>query len=180
LTAEKTTPTAAPERRRSVETSAAAGEPDGPGVSESVEFERMLDDKGRITIPPPIRRALGTEYVSARGAEGSVLVVPAALWPVIEARLNVHLPADDRYSQLALHNRTGAALDRQGRLKVPRHLLEWACLEAGDAAAIISRGDTFEIWNKRNFAAASKERPGAGNGRAPAESTSDAPGTEPG
>jgi MraZ protein len=109
----------------------------------------MLDDKGRITIPPRIRRALGTEFVTARGTEGSVLVVPLAVWPAIEARLNEELASDDRYLQFAIHNRTSAVLDRQGRLKLPKHLLEWARLESGDAAAIVANGEKFEVWNKR-------------------------------
>jgi MraZ protein len=160
LTAEKWTSNAAPEWRQGAETPAAADSAgcqdglNGPNGLESLEFERMLDDKGRITVPPRIRRALGTEYMTARGAEGAILVVPTALWPAIEAQLNERLPADDRYSRLAIHNRTGVALDRQGRLKLPKHLLEWAGLEAGDAAAILSCGEKFEIWNTRTLATA--------------------------
>jgi MraZ protein len=119
------------------------------GDPAPAEYERMLDDKGRITIPPRIRRALGSEFVTARGVEGSVLVVPAVAWPDIEARMNESLPSGDRYLRFSIQNRTSATLDRQGRLKLPKHLLEWACLEAGDAAAIVSNGDKFEVWNKR-------------------------------
>jgi MraZ protein len=125
---------------------------DTHGSSEDphvIEFERMLDDKGRITIPPRIRRALGTEFVTARGTDGFVLVVPLAVWPEIEERLNEELASDDRYLQFAIHNRTRAVLDRQGRLKLPKHLLEWAQLESGDAAAIVANGQKFEVWNKR-------------------------------
>lgn len=124
-----------------------------PGVFQSFaggEFERMLDEKGRITIPPRIRAALGIEYVTARGVEASVLVIPAALWPAIEASLHENLDGDEnRYLRFAIHNRCHASLDRQGRLKLPKHLLEWASLAPGDAAAIVASGRKFVIWNRR-------------------------------
>jgi MraZ protein len=114
------------------------------------EFERMLDEKGRITIPPRIRAALGVDYVTARGVEASVLVIPAALWPEVEASLNENLDGDEnRYLRFSIHNRSHTSLDRQGRLKLPKHLLEWASLAPGDAAAIIATGRKFEIWNRR-------------------------------
>jgi len=114
-----------------------------------IEYERMLDDKGRVTIPPRVRLALGTDFVTTRGAAGSVLVIPAALWPDIERTLNAEATEGDRYHQFAIHNHTQTSLDRQGRLKLPKHLLEWASLTPGDAAAIVANGAGFEVWNRR-------------------------------
>jgi MraZ protein len=118
----------------------------------------MLDDKGRVTIPPRVRGALGTDFVTARGAEGSVMVIPAAAWPEIEARLNADAGDGDRYHQFAIHNRTHTSLDRQGRLKLPKHLLEWASLIPGDAAAIVANETGFEVWNKRAWTQHHKAR----------------------
>ncbi len=120
------------------------------------EYERMLDEKGRITIPPKIRCSLGTDYIIARGSESSLLAVPAALWPTIEVNLEESLRGDlsaanSRYQHLAILNRTHVSLDRQGRLKLPKHLLEWASLSSGDPVAIVGLGVKFEIWNKRRW-----------------------------
>jgi MraZ protein len=133
------------------------------------EFERMLDDKGRVTIPPKVRAALGTDFVTARGASGSVLVIPGDQWPAVEAQLRENLDSGDRYYQFAIHNYTRTSLDRQGRLKLPKHLLEWAAIVPGDAAAVIASGQKFEIWSRRAWTDRQKEPRSNGAGSAHSE-----------
>jgi MraZ protein len=114
------------------------------------QFERTLDDKGRVTIPPKFREAFGTSYVVARGNGGSLIVIPSSLWATLEENLQQQDSENhDRYYQFAIHNRIPASVDRQGRLKLPKYLLEWASLCSGEAVAIVGLGAKFEIWNKR-------------------------------
>jgi MraZ protein len=113
------------------------------------EYERALDEKGRVLIPPDLRRALGKEFVLSRGPEGSILILPEATWSVLERELKSKT-ADIGINclKLILSSRMCTKLDPQNRLAVPKYLRDWANIKTGETAIIVGLGSTVEIWSK--------------------------------
>jgi MraZ protein len=113
------------------------------------EYERALDEKGRILIPPDLRRSLGKEFIITRGPEGSILVLPDATWALLERELkNKTLDLSVNCLKYILSSRMCAKLDPQNRLAVPKYLREWANIKVGETAIIVGLGSTVEIWSK--------------------------------
>ncbi len=106
-----------------------------------------IDPKGRVAIPAKMREELGETFVAAVVMEPCVCLYTAEGWDAMMAQLE-QLPMT-RSRQLLRYLSSNAAdvsLDSQGRILLPRHLLEHARLEK--EALIIGAGkDRAEIWS---------------------------------
>jgi len=116
------------------------------------EFERSLDDKGRVAIPSEFRAALGLGAVVTRSFDNCLCIYPASKWESL-ARAVDDLP-QVRYEARALARSifSGAVpceFDRQGRVVIPVFLREHADIR-GDivVAGLYSR---VEIWNRDSW-----------------------------
>jgi len=113
------------------------------------QYERSLDDKGRLAIPPELRAALGPGAVLTRSFDNCLCIYPAAKWEAL-ARAVDDLPQVRYEARLLARSLFGGAVpcefDRQGRVVVPAFLREHAGLN-GDAV-IIGVYSRVEIWSK--------------------------------
>lgn len=95
-------------------------------------FERKLDDKRRLTIPAELRSEFENGVVVTRGFQKYLHLYPKAVWDEqVEPELQGSI-LDEEVSDLNVQFRTGkteASLDdKQGRVVIEQHLLDYAGL----------------------------------------------------
>ncbi|GAC1466994.1 MAG: division/cell wall cluster transcriptional repressor MraZ [Chloroflexota bacterium] len=112
------------------------------------EYERNVDEKGRLAIPVELRAGLANGAVLTRSFDTCLCIYPAAKWETL-ARAVDDLP-QTRYEVRVLARSlfSGAVpcdFDRQGRVVIPAYLREHAGIK-GDVvvAGVFSR---IELWN---------------------------------
>lgn len=96
-------------------------------------FERKLDDKRRLTIPPELRERFASGAVVTRGFGTYLHLYPKDVWDnLVEPRLQGDI-LDERIADLNVQFRMGKvemALDgRQGRITLEQHLLDYAGID---------------------------------------------------
>lgn len=121
-------------------------------------FEKSIDKKGRVSVPPAFRAVLAAEQFNG------VIAYPSFVHGCIEAcgmehmnRLYARIEALDPFSEERDAFATailGAAVqlpfDGEGRIIVPEALLEKAGVN--EVAVFVGKGATFEIWSRDGFA----------------------------
>lgn len=113
-------------------------------------FERKLDDKRRLTIPPEIRNKFASGAVVTRGFGAYLHLYPKDVWEnMVEPRLAGDI-LDERIADLNVQFRMGkldAAIDeKQGRVTLEQHLLDFAGIDRDIVA--VSVGQYWRIMAK--------------------------------
>lgn len=136
--------------------------------------ERQLDDKGRLTLPPPFRTHMqGSCYLSI-GDDRCVTIHTAEAF---ERRANDLLAQvrTGEMSQNRLRAIAGAAalvsIDRQGRITIDEHMRTFARLEPSSKVVLSGALDHGEIWCEQLFAGISSAGQGELAGLAGGAST---------
>ncbi|SRR5688572_27889716 len=106
-------------------------------------FERRLDDKRRLTLPPEIRAELAEGVVITRGFGQYLHVYPKQVWyDQVEPKLDGDI-LDERVADLNVQFRTGkteAAPDgKQGRITLEPHQLAYAGIDKDVAMISVGR-----------------------------------------
>ena len=123
------------------------------------QSEYSIDDKGRVALPARMRRELSPEaketFVASRGIEKCVTLVPLNVWEEKAERISKLNPfskesrivkrMESRWSEVA-------TLDGQGRISLPRPLIEYANLTSGKVI-ILGTTDNIEIWDPETLQA---------------------------
>ena len=116
------------------------------------EFHHNLDEKGRIIIPSKIREELGENIIVTRGLEDSLFIYSEQEWSLIVSKLK-SLPFTKKdarsFTRIFLSGATAAEFDKQGRIKIPTPLIDYASLSK--ECVIIGVHDRLEIWSKENW-----------------------------
>lgn len=116
------------------------------------QAEYSVDGKGRVALPAKMRRAVNPEakdtFTITRGYERYIAVFPLDHWEQVEEKLRNlnHFKRKERaFVRDLLRWADEITLDAQGRLTIPKILLNYAGIT--ERAAIIGNGDHLEIWN---------------------------------
>ena len=101
-------------------------------------FQRKLDDKRRLTIPAELRTEFASGVVLTRGFGRYLHLYPQAVWDgQVEPALDGDI-LDERVADLNVRFRRGkisSGLDqKQGRVTIEQHLLEYAGITGGIVA----------------------------------------------
>ena len=93
-------------------------------------FERKLDDKRRLTIPPELRAEFASGAVVTRGFKQYLHLYPRNVWDEeVEPLLKGNI-LDEQTADLNVQFRMGKSDnvidDKQGRLTLEQHLLDYA------------------------------------------------------
>jgi MraZ protein len=96
-------------------------------------FERKLDEKRRLTIPPEIRDMFASGVVLTRGFGPYLHLYPKDVWKnMVEPRLAGDI-LDEKIADLNVQFRMGkieASIDdKQGRVTIEQHLLDYAGID---------------------------------------------------
>lgn len=113
------------------------------------EFQHTVDEKGRMIVPAKFREALGTSFIVTRGLDQCLFVYPMQEWAVLEQKLK-SLPlmkSDARaFTRFFFSGATECELDKQGRVNLPKNLIEHAKLDKD--CVVIGVSNRVEIWSK--------------------------------
>ena len=109
------------------------------------EAEYALDEKGRVVIPPKFRAAMGEHIIVTRWVDPCLAAFSPVEWQTLEERLRA-LPVGDRdVVRLIFSGAHDCDLDRQGRIFLPPHLRQHACITR--QVTIVGVGQRLEIWD---------------------------------
>lgn len=93
-------------------------------------FERRLDDKRRLTMPPEVRAEFASGVVLTRGFGNYLHIYPKSVWDEQVEPALVGDILDEKTADLNVRLRTGKVetlLDqKQGRISIDQHLLDYA------------------------------------------------------
>jgi len=118
-------------------------------------FYHVMDDKGRITIPPRYREILTERqdrHLIVTNLDGYLIAFPQSEWEGIEQRLSQLSILQKEFRSFQRFFVSGASecpLDRQGRILLPPSLREYAKLDKDVVLAGAVR--CFEIWDRRSW-----------------------------
>ncbi len=118
-------------------------------------FFNVMDDKGRITIPPRYREILQERqerHLIVTNLDGYLIAFPQSEWEVIEQRLSQLSILDKKFRSFQRFFVSGASecpFDRQGRILLPPSLREYAKLDKDVVLAGAVR--CFEIWDRQSW-----------------------------
>jgi len=114
------------------------------------EYEHTIDDKHRLTLPAKFRQAFTDGAILARGLDGCVAAYRREDWGrSVESRLaalDTFGASARRIQRYVFGGAAEADLDRQGRVMIPSHLIEYASL--GREVVVIGIHDHLEIWDR--------------------------------
>ena len=96
-------------------------------------FERKLDEKRRLTLPPEIRDKFASGAVLTRGFGAYLHLYPKDVWDnMVEPRLAGDI-LDERIADLNVQFRMGKIEtlidEKQGRITIEQHLLDYAGID---------------------------------------------------
>lgn len=106
-------------------------------------FERKLDDKRRLTIPTELRDEFSSGVVITQGFQNYLHLYPKSVWDEqMESQLQGNI-LDERTADLNVKFRMGkveSVLDeKQGRIVIEQHLLDYAGIDRGVTAVRAGR-----------------------------------------
>lgn len=106
-------------------------------------FERKLDDKRRLTIPPELRDRFASGAVVTRGFGSYLHLYPKDVWDnLVEPRLEGDI-LDERTADLNVQFRMGKVEMKpdvkQGRITLEQHQLDYASITRDVVAVSVGR-----------------------------------------
>ena len=106
-------------------------------------FQRKLDDKRRLTITTELRAEFASGVVITRGFKQYLHVYPKSVWDeLVEPQLQGNI-LDEQIADLNVQFRMGktdAGLDeKQGRITIEQHLLDYAGIDRGVDAVRVGK-----------------------------------------
>lgn len=118
------------------------------------EYEYTIDAKGRMNVPASFREILPPEakktFVVTRGLDKCLAIYTLDVWEEkIEEKLH-QLPTQARhYMRIVASQAREAKMDEQGRILIPKNLMQWA--EIDSKVTVAGALDRIELWNPERF-----------------------------
>lgn len=116
------------------------------------EYQHQLDTKGRMIVPAKFRDELTEHFVITRGLDKCLFGYPLDEWKRIEEKLKT-LPITKRdarkFMRLFFSGAVEVELDKQGRINIPKNLMEYAGLSK--ECTVIGVSTRIEIWNRSSW-----------------------------
>ena len=112
--------------------------------------EHTIDDKNRLTLPAKFRESFAGAVIVAKGLDACLRVFRGEDWArLVESRLAPLDPfsqATRRIQRFHFAGASEAELDKQGRVMLPKELLEHAKL--GREVVVAGVNERLEIWDR--------------------------------
>ena len=114
-------------------------------------FTHNVDAKGRLFVPAKLREKLGETFIAAAVMDRCVCLYAMDEWDKLLAGLAAMPMTKARHLERYLSaNAADVTVDAQGRILLPRHLLDYA--ELTRETVVIGAGNRAEIWNPARLA----------------------------
>lgn len=114
------------------------------------QYTHSIDPKGRLSVPARFRELLEAGAYISQGFEKNLMVLTAAAFERLSARVNEMSLTDPNARQLKrllFATADRVEVDGSGRIRIPQFLREVAGLNG--EAMIVGAGDYFEIWSSQ-------------------------------
>lgn len=115
------------------------------------EYRHSIDNKGRLIIPAKFRETLKESYIEkfvvTRGLEKCLFVFTVNEWATLQGKIkNLSLmKANARsFSRILFSGAYEAVCDKQGRIMLPPHLIDYASIKK--EVVVVGVSTRFEIW----------------------------------
>lgn len=120
------------------------------------EYEHTIDRKGRLIIPAKFREALKAHHVKSlfltRGLDGCLFVFPESEWRQAESRFR-QIPFTKgegrKFNRLFFSGASEVAVDRLGRLLIPKTLKDFA--QINQEVVVVGVSSRMEVWSKEKW-----------------------------
>ncbi|MEL6135070.1 MAG: division/cell wall cluster transcriptional repressor MraZ [Bacteroidota bacterium] len=120
------------------------------------EYDCKMDAKGRFLMPAGLKKQLPenqqNEFVVNRGLDKCLVLYPVPVWEEELTRLqsrNQYVKKNRAFLRMFLNGATRVTLDGNGRVLVPKRLMEFAGLEK--ELILLAQIDKVEIWDKASY-----------------------------
>lgn len=118
------------------------------------EYEVKIDAKNRILLPAALKKQLGDidRFVLNRSFDRCLNLYPYQEWLLIDKELNKLNPFVKKERDFIRFVRGGATevqLDGQGRINLPRRLLNYA--NAENDLILLGNGSLIELWDLATY-----------------------------
>ena len=111
------------------------------------EYQYIIDDKGRLTIPAKFRRPLLNGLVITRGLDRNLTIYPLDEWAKLVEKIE-SLPLGDpqarKLRRLIFAGASDVEPDKQGRVNIPAYLLEYGAISKEVVVAGVNA--YIELW----------------------------------
>jgi len=110
-------------------------------------YSKTLDPKNRVIVPAKLRKELGSSFYLTVGPDKIIEARDAKSFEIFQTALlsNNMLNASAReFARLLLGNTEKVEVDKQGRIVLPRHLLESALITKD--VVWVGVGNKVELW----------------------------------
>ena len=119
-------------------------------VSFVDEYERQLDERGRIILPSKLREDIcNTVYITQSTSEKCLHLYTEEEWQKVAEKVNKLPTATDRnaaaFVRLFFGKATAVTVDKQGRVPISKRLLEFAGMTK--AVVLVGANTRLEIWD---------------------------------
>lgn len=118
------------------------------------EYERQLDERGRIILPSKLREAVTeTVYITQSTSERCLHLYTEDEWNKVAEKVN-QLPTATDYNaaafvRLFFGKATSVNVDKQGRIPIAKRLIDFAGL--GKEVVLVGANTRLEIWDAKRW-----------------------------
>lgn len=112
------------------------------------EYQHVMDEKGRVSIPAKFRDELGDDFVITKGMDGCLFVFSKERWERADEKINELMltrKESRAFTRLFFAGASQQSLDKQGRALIPPNLRKYAQLDRD--VIIIGVSNRVEIWD---------------------------------
>ena len=117
------------------------------------KYYNSIDSKSRVIVPAKFRLELGGRCIVAKALDKCLTVYPFEQWEkFVNEKLELLPDSNPQARRLKRHFLSSAAecdVDKQGRLKIPQDLADYAGIDK--ELVTIGSNRTIEIWSKENW-----------------------------
>jgi len=120
------------------------------------EYRHAVDEKGRLIMPSRLRLCMKDNYIDkffiTRGLEKCLFAFTEREWTQLEQKFKA-LPITQgnarAFGRILFSGAFLADCDKQGRINIPQHLLNYAGIEK--EVVVVGVSTRIEIWNLNSW-----------------------------
>ncbi len=112
------------------------------------EYHHNIDNKGRMIIPFKLRPELGDDFILTRGLDNCLFIYSKGEWNeiILKYKKLPNTKEARNFMRFFLSGAIECELDKQGRIKIPSPLINYAQLKK--ECLVIGVNDRLEVWSK--------------------------------
>ncbi|MBU1092263.1 division/cell wall cluster transcriptional repressor MraZ [Patescibacteria group bacterium] len=114
------------------------------------EYAHTIDEKNRLAVPIKFRKELDKGAIVTKGLEGCLFLYTLTEWQKLADKITqmpISQKAPRAFSRFILGGAMDVEIDKQGRIILPKYLIDFAKIKRNVIVAGLS--NRLEIWDAR-------------------------------